>query len=125
MNCVITDSSKIIRMLLSKIISNLGYTVTEAENGDELLRQYTQTQPDLIICDWDLPLIAGIDALYTIRNNKQIKQPIFIFCADTKDSRIINQALNGGADDFIMRPFDEDIIASKLKLAILNRQRKS
>jgi two-component system chemotaxis response regulator CheY len=125
MNCVIADSSKIIRILLSKIITNLGYTVTVAENGDELLRQYTQTQPDLIICDWDLPLIAGIDALYTIRNNKQIKQPIFIFCAYTKDSRIINQALNGNADDFIMRPFDEDIIVSKLKLAILNRQRTS
>lgn len=119
MDCIIADDSKIMRMLLSKIVSGLGYTVTEAENGDELLKEYMNIQPDLIICDWELPLVDGVDVLYTIRNDKKVKQPIFMFCAYVKEIEIIQKALEGGADDFIMRPFDEDIVASKLKLALL------
>ncbi len=121
MDCIIADDSKIMRMLLSKIVENLGYNVNEAENGDDLLRLYMNLQPDLIISDWDLPLYDGIDILYKIRSDKKIKQPIFMFCAYTKDINIIEQALAAQADDFIMRPFDEDIIAGKLKLAQLRR----
>lgn len=121
MDCIIADDSKIMRMLLSKIVESLGYRVSEAENGDELLRLYMNVQPDLIISDWELPLYDGIDILYKIRSDKKIKQPIFMFCAYTKDITIIEQALRAQADDFIMRPFDEDIIASKLKLAQLRR----
>ena len=109
-------------MLLGKIIENLGFNVKEAENGDDLLRQYMSIQPDLIISDWELPLIDGIDVLYKIRSDKKIKQPIFMFCAYTKDTDIMNQAIEAKADDFIMRPFDEDIIASKLKIAMLKRK---
>ncbi len=115
-SCIIADDSKIIRMLLSKIMSNFGYEVTEAENGEDLLRQCAKNIPNLIICDWNLPLIDGIDVLLKIRSDKKIKQPFFIFCSYITDTNIISQALNAGADDFIMRPFDEDIIASKLKI---------
>ncbi|MBQ9235371.1 MAG: response regulator [Alphaproteobacteria bacterium] len=122
MDCIIADDSKIMRMLLSKIVENLGYRAIEAENGDELLQQYMSIQPDLIISDWELPLYDGVDILYKIRADKKIKQPIFMFCAYTKDTAIIEQALEAKADDFIMRPFDEDIIESKLKLAMLRRK---
>lgn len=115
-NCLIADDSKIMRMLLAKIMSNFGYTVTEAEDGEDLLEQCAQEIPDLIISDWNLPLIDGIDVLYKIRSDKKVKQPIFFFCSYLKDVDVISQAMNGGADDFIMRPFDEDIIASKLKI---------
>ena len=115
-SCIIADDSRIMRMLLTKIMENFGYTVSEAENGEDLLEQCAQNMPDLIISDWNLPLIDGFDVLYKIRSDKKIKQPVFFFCSYTKDENIIAQALDGGADDFIMRPFDEDIIASKLKI---------
>lgn len=124
MDCIVADDSKIMRMLISKIMENMGYKVSEAENGDELFQLYMNMQPDVIISDWELPLYDGIDVLYKIRSDKKIKQPIFIFCAYTKDINIIKQALQAGADDFIMRPFDEDIIAGKLKLAQLRREGK-
>ena len=78
--------------------------------------------PDLIICDWQIPLIDGIDVLLKIRSDKKIKQPAFIFCSYIKDTDIIRQALDAGADDFIMRPFDEDIIASKLKIIKVTKE---
>ncbi len=122
MNCIIADDSKIMRMLIGKIVKNLGYNAIEAENGEELLKSYMKIQPDLIICDWELPIVDGLDVLYTIRNDKKVKQPIFMFCAYVKDTDILQKALDGGADDFIIRPFDEDIIASKLKLALLKNE---
>ncbi len=115
-SCIVADDSKIMRMLLSKILENFGYTVSGAEDGEDLLEQCAKNMPDLIICDWQMPLIDGIDVLLKIRSDKKIKQPIFMFCSYIKDVEIISQAINAGADDFIMRPFDEDIIASKLKI---------
>ena len=124
-NCIIADDSKIMRMLLSKIMSNFGYVVFEAEDGEDLLDLCAKNTPDLIICDWQLPLIDGVDVLLKIRSDKKIKQPIFIFCSYIKDVDIISQALDAGADDFIMRPFDEDIIASKLKILKILRGTKN
>ena len=115
-SCIVADDSKIMRMLLSKIMENFGYTVDEAEDGEDLLEQCAKNMPDLIISDWQLPLIDGIDVLYKIRSDKKVKQPVFMFCSYLKDRDIMEQAVAGGADDFIMRPFDEDIIASKLKM---------
>jgi two-component system chemotaxis response regulator CheY len=97
-------------------MENFGYAVTEAEDGEDLLEQCGRIMPDLIISDWNLPLIDGSDVLYKIRSDRKIKQPLFIFCSYIKDPNVITQALAGGADDFIMRPFDEDIIASKLRI---------
>ena len=115
-SCIVADDSKIMRMLLSKIMENFGYTVDEAEDGEDLLELCAKNMPDLIISDWQLPLIDGSDVLYKIRSDKKIKQPVFMFCSYLKDRNIMEQAVAGGADDFIMRPFDEDIIASKLKM---------
>lgn len=70
----------------------------------------------MIITDWALPVMDGIDVLYKIREDNKIKQPKFIFCSSVTDKDKIKQALDGGADDFIMRPFDEDIIGSKLAI---------
>lgn len=114
--CIVADDSKIMRMLLSKIMENFGYDVIEAEDGEDLMSLCIKNTPDLIICDWHLPLIDGVDILLKIRADRKIKQPVFIFCSYVKDVDVISQALKSGADDFIMRPFDEDIIASKLKI---------
>ena len=115
-SCIIADDSKIMRMLLSKILENFGYSVYEAEDGEDLIEQCAADMPDLIVSDWNLPLIDGIDVLLKIRSDKKSKQPVFIFCSYLKDADIMAQALSAGADDYIMRPFDEDIIASKLKI---------
>lgn len=112
--CIIADDSKIIRMLLTKIMENFGFQVWEAEDGEEIIELCAAENPDLIVCDWSLPIMDGIDVLYKIRADNRIRQPKFIFCAVAGDVTNIQLALDGGADDFIMRPFDEEIIGSKL-----------
>lgn len=114
--CLIADDSKIIRMVLAKIMSNLSFNVLEAEDGEEVVELCQQNEPELIIMDWNLPLIEGIDVLYKIRSQRGIKQPKIIVCSSTIDIDKIKEAIQGGADDFIIRPFDEDIIFSKLAI---------
>ncbi len=114
--CLIADDSKIIRMLLAKIMGNLDFEVIEAEDGEEVVELCQINEPDLIIMDWRLPILEGIDALYKIRNVKKLKQPKVIFCSSLTDVDKIKEALDGGADDYIMKPFDEEIIISKLAI---------
>ena len=73
-SCLIADDSKVIRLLLSKIISNLGFSVIEAEDGEEVVEQTQLKEPDLVIMDWNLPVLDGIDALYKIREMKLNKK---------------------------------------------------
>ena len=115
-SCLIADDSKVIRLLLSKIISNLGFSVIEAEDGEEVVELTQIKEPDLVIMDWNLPVLDGIDALYKIRELRLSKRPRVIFCASGSDMGRISQAIEGGADDYIMKPFDEDIVATKLTI---------
>ena len=92
-HCLIADDSKIMRMLLRKIMENFGFEVSEAEDGEDVLEQCLSVRPDIIISDWSLPLIDGIDVLYKIRADRKIKQPRFMFCSYVTDAAIIRQAL--------------------------------
>ena len=114
MKCLIADDSRIIRMVLAKILSNLGFEIEEAEDGDEVIEKCLKTEPDLVIMDWWLPVIDGIDVLYKIRDDKNIRQPRIVFCSSNADPEKISEALDGGADDYLMKPFDEEIIKAKL-----------
>ena len=114
--CLIADDSKVIRMILSKIMRNLKYDIIEAEDGEEVVELCETEEPDLIIMDTKLPILEGLDAMYKIREMQRIKQPKIIFCSSVTDPMRIREALDGGADDYIMKPFDEEIILSKLEI---------
>lgn len=114
--CLIADDSKIIRMVLSKIMINLGFDVVEAEDGEDVINQWKKGDLDLIIMDWRLPVMEGIDVLYMIRSHTKLEQPKIIFCSSLIDAGKIREALQGGADDYIMKPFDEEIIESKITI---------
>ena len=101
-------------MVLAKIFSNLGFEVEEAEDGDEVIEKCLAEEPDIVIMDWWLPIIDGIDVLYKIRNDKRIRQPRIVFCCYNYHQEKISEALQGGAAQYMMKPFDEEIIKSKL-----------
>ena len=103
-------------MLISKIMGNLGYEILEAEDGEEVVELCEREEPDLIIMDTKLPILDGLDAMYKIRDMLRINQPKIIFCSSVNDPERIKEALDGGADDYIMKPFDEEIIVSKLDI---------
>ena len=70
--------------------------------------------PDLILLDWNLPNMNGIEFLRTLRRERDGKLPVVVFCTTENDVSHITEALDAGANEYIMKPFDREIIESKL-----------
>lgn len=98
-------------------MQSLGFEVYEAEDGEAVMDLYLKGDDiGLIIMDHNLPLLEGIDVLRVIRQQEHVIQPSIILMTSVFDSYKLEEALESGADDFIIKPFDEDILSSKLEI---------
>ena len=114
--CLIVDDSRVIRRVASKIIQDLGFDVDEAENGRKALNALTIRMPDLILVDWDMPVMDGLEFAKQLRKLPGGNKVVVVFCTTENDIPHIRQALDAGADEYIMKPFDSEIVRSKLML---------
>lgn len=114
-HCLIVDDSAVIRKIIRRSIEAFGLVCGEAENGSIALDKCKATKPDLIMLDWNMPVMNGIEFLRALRALPNGGTPAVIFCTTENDMSHIQQALEAGANDFIMKPFDADIIRSKLE----------
>ncbi len=112
--CLVVDDSRVIRKVARKIVEELSFTCVEAENGQEAMHRCAEQMPDVILLDWNMPVMTGIDFLRRLRKMAGGERPKVIFCTTENDMAHIQEALTGGADEYIMKPFDSDIIESKL-----------
>lgn len=117
--CIVADDSKVIRGIITKILSNLGFKVICADNGDAVLDLYSKMNGEvsLIVMDYKLPGLDGIDVLYKIKAKEAMenKKTFIILSSSITNEAKISEVLEGGADDYLMKPFDEDILSSKLE----------
>ena len=112
--CLIVDDSRIIRKVARRIVEGLGFDVVEAADGVEGLNQCLRSMPDLVLLDWRMPTMDGMDFLSRLRAISAERMPKVLFCSMETDPRLIAQALAAGADDYVMKPFDGDILQSKI-----------
>jgi two-component system chemotaxis response regulator CheY len=112
--CLIVDDSRIIRKVARRIVEGLGYEVDEAADGAEAFSYCTGAMPDVLLVDWNMPVMDGITFLRRLRAMPGGKRPKVLFCTiETRPERIA-EALAAGADDYVMKPFDGEILQSKL-----------
>jgi two-component system chemotaxis response regulator CheY len=114
--CLIVDDSRVIRRVASKIVQDLGFDVDEAENGRKALNALTIRMPDLILVDWDMPVMDGLEFAQQLRKLPGGNKVVVVFCTTENDIPHIREALAAGADEYIMKPFDGEIVRSKLVL---------
>lgn len=114
-HCLVVDDSKVVRKLERRIMESLGFTVTEAEDGVDALNQCQGVKPDLILLDWHMPNMNGLEFLQALRALPGGDAPKVIFCTTESDMNHIMQALSSGANEYVMKPFDADIIKGKLE----------
>ena len=114
MTCLLVDDSRVIRKVARRILEDLDFDCREAADGSEALKACRQDMPDLILLDWNMPVMNGLDFLKTLRKEPSGESPKVVFCTTENDMTHITEALRHGADEYIMKPFDSDIIASKL-----------
>jgi len=111
--CLIVDDSRVIRTVAQRILVDLGFTVTQAANGQEALNCCREAMPDVILLDWNMPVMDGIACLREIRRWPNGSVPRVVLCTNENDLAHIVQALQAGADEYIMKPFDREIVESK------------
>ncbi|MCZ8087603.1 MAG: response regulator [Brevundimonas sp.] len=112
--CLIVDDSRIIRKVARRIIEDLGFEVDEAGDGAEALAYCAATHPDVILLDWYMPVMDGLTFIRRLRAQWRDKTAKVLFCTIETDPDRIAEALEAGADDYVMKPFDGDILHAKL-----------
>ena len=115
--CLVVDDSRVIRKVARRILEDLGFEVAEAADGAEALGWCGAVTPHVVLLDWTMPGMDGLTFLKALRATPGGDQPRVIFCSGENDLERIREALAAGADEYIMKPFDGDIVASKLAMA--------
>ncbi|QFU17688.1 response regulator [Microvirga thermotolerans] len=113
--CLIVDDSAVIRKVARRILEELAFTTAEAENGETALSICQDEMPDVVLLDWNMPVMNGYEFLTRLRKAPGGEKPKVLFCTTENDVAHISRALQAGADEYIMKPFDKDIVAAKLQ----------
>lgn len=111
--CLVVDDSRVVRKVARKILEDLDFTCDEAENGQEAMHACARQMPDAVLLDWNMPVLSGIEFLRRLRKMSGGDQPKVVFCTTENDLAHIQEALSAGANEYIMKPFDSDIIQTK------------
>ena len=112
--CLIVDDSRIIRKVARRIVEGLGFEVDEAADGAEALTYCASVMPEIILLDWNMPVMDGLTFLRRLRATPGGDKPKVLFCTIETAPERIAEALTAGADDYVMKPFDGEILQSKL-----------
>ncbi len=112
-SCLIVDDSKVIRMVARKILQELEFETEEAADGMQALEACKANMPDAILLDWNMPVMSGIEFLRELRGLEGGQAPIVVFCTTENDIEHIQEAIEAGANEYIMKPFDSEIIQAK------------
>jgi len=113
--CLIVDDSSVIRKVARRILEGLDFEIAEAENGEEAIEACRRQMPEAILLDWNMPKMDGYDFLRVLRRLPGGDQPKVVFCTTENDVAHIARALHAGANEYIMKPFDKDIVEAKFQ----------
>lgn len=113
---LVVDDSATIRKVISSMLQKLQVEVREAENGQVAIEACEDEMPDFVMLDWNMPVMNGLDFLIALRKTPGGTQPKVILCTTENDFSHITQAMSEGANEYIMKPFNEDIIREKLEI---------
>jgi len=114
--CLIVDDSRTIRTVARRILEEAGLRTAEAGNGQDGLEAFRSLRPDYVLLDWNMPRMNGLDCLRAIRAEATPDRPYVVLCTTENESAHILAAMEEGADEFIMKPFDPEILLGKLGL---------
>ena len=114
LRCLVVDDSRVVRKVARRILEAHGCTVAEAGDGQEALDVCRAGLPDFVLLDWNMPVMDGITFLRMLRNEFGPDNPAVIFCTTENDMTHIEMAIKSGAQEYIMKPFDDELLVGKL-----------
>ncbi len=111
--CLVVDDSRVVRKVARRILEDLRFNCEEAEDGQQAFEFCSKSMPEVILLDWNMPVMSGIEFLEKLRQMPTGDSPRVVFCTTENDMSHIQRAMMAGANEYIMKPFDTDIIRSK------------
>ncbi len=111
---LVVDDSSVVRNVSRRIMEELGFEVMEAEDGKVAIERAKERTPEIVLLDWNMPVMDGMQFLLYFRQMKEFVECKVIFCTTENDMTKIMQAMQSGADEYVMKPFDKAIIQGKL-----------
>ncbi|MCB4821818.1 response regulator [Roseicella aerolata] len=115
--CLVVDDSRVVRKAARRIVERFGFTVREAEDGAQALAACREALPDAVLLDWNMPVMDGITFLRAARAEFGPDRPVVVLCTTEAALDRIIEALEAGAQEYIMKPFDEAILQDKFAQA--------
>lgn len=116
MRALVIDDSKSIRLLLSDILLGMGFTVDEAANGLEAMDLIKKEKVDLALVDWHMPDMDGCEFIQEVRKDNTYNGMRMMMVTTETELNKVAEALEAGADEYIMKPFTKEIFIKKLAL---------
>ncbi len=114
-HCLIVDDSAVIRKVARRILEGLDFQISEAEDGSQAIGICRTQMPDAVLLDWNMPVMDGYEFLRELRRMPNGSRPKVVFCTTENDVAHIARAMHAGADEYIMKPFDKEIMTAKLQ----------
>jgi two-component system, chemotaxis family, chemotaxis protein CheY len=114
-SCLVVDDSSVIRKVARRILEGLEFAIVEAEDGEQALDACRSQMPDAVLLDWNMPKMDGYEFLRMLRRLPDGDRPKVVFCTTENDVAHIARALHAGANEYIMKPFDKDIVEAKFQ----------
>jgi two-component system chemotaxis response regulator CheY len=113
--CLVVDDSSVVRKIARRILEDLGFEIVEAEDGEKALEACKSAMPTAILLDWNMPVMDGYEFLGNLRRMPGGDVPKVVFCTTENGMDHIARALDAGANEYIMKPFDKDIVTAKFQ----------
>ena len=117
-SCLVVDDSKVIRKVARHILESMAFAVDEAADGQEALTFCRANRPDVILLDWNMPVMSGMEFLgaFNDLDYGHEERPRVVFCTTENSIDHIRAAIEAGADEYVMKPFDRETLESKLQI---------
>ncbi|MEM9355743.1 MAG: response regulator [Pseudomonadota bacterium] len=111
--CLVVDDSQVVRKVAKCLLNNLGYDVHVAGDGQEALEICQNRMPDVILLDWHMPIMDGHEFLALFGRAFGSKQTHIVYATTDLDPTDISKAISAGANDYILKPYDESSFDAK------------
>ncbi|MGA2076844.1 MAG: response regulator [Terriglobia bacterium] len=117
MKALVIDDSKAMRSILSRMLQGLGFEVLEASNGREgIERLQANGSVDLALVDWNMPEMNGLEFIRTVRAEQSYDGVLLMMVTTETEMENVVRALAAGANEYVMKPFTQEIILEKLQI---------
>jgi two-component system chemotaxis response regulator CheY len=117
MHALVVDDSRAMRSILARLLTGLGFEVSQAGDGAEALAVLDSgVRPDVALVDWNMPVMDGLTFVKTVRSRDELRDISLLMVTTESEQTQIVRALAAGAHEYVIKPFTDDVIASKLAL---------